>query len=474
MSETPRLCTICSPLPSSSDPPVTTAMNILAAIFLLASAGFFVSAQCPLPTTYKWVDSGVLAVPKQIETSLQDFTHVPYSGKHLVYASYAMRNASYGTMVLGPFSEWSDMASVDQIQLPDGVAAPTLFFFQPGNIWVLAYQGGPRDYAMSYMLSSDPTDAKSWSFAWPLWKIRPPAFPIYPTLIGDSTNMYLFWIDYHVNKMFRSSQPNQFFPRGFSYQADVVMKNFEETARLAGVQVYSVKDMAQYLMIVEVIGDNGRFYRSFTSTSLDGSWLPQATSESSPFAGKANSGAAWTDHISNGDIIRSNPDQTFTIDACNLQLLYQGDLKSDAYGAIYRPGLLTLNATASATTTTTTTTTAPVTTTTARTKSGAKTVTATTTETIKKTIIRTTTKLIATKTKSAFVTETWRTTKTTTRATTKTRTKTATKITTKSAIRTKTKFVPVPFTVRTTVTLVSAPTTNKRATKPKHTASGLV
>jgi endo-1,4-beta-xylanase len=109
-------------------------MNILATIFLLASAGSSVSAQCPLPTTYKWVGGGVLAVPKKVETSLQDFTHVPHNGKHLVYASYAMRNASYSTMVLGPFSEWSDMASVDQIQLPDGVAAPTLFFYQPGNI----------------------------------------------------------------------------------------------------------------------------------------------------------------------------------------------------------------------------------------------------------------------------------------------------------------------------------------------------
>jgi hypothetical protein len=416
-------------------------MNILAAIFLLASAGSFVSARCPLLTTYKWVDSGMLAVPKKVETSLQDFTHVPYNGKHLVYASYAMRNASYVTIVLGPFPEWSDMASVDQIQLPDGVAAPTLFLFQPDNIWVLASQGGPRDYAMSYMLSSDPTDANSWSFVWPLWKIRPPAFPIYPTLIGDSTNMYLFWIDYHVNKMFRSGMPIEFFPRNFSYQADVLMENLGGTARLGGVHVYTMKDMTQYLMIVEAIGDNGCFYRSFISTTLDGSWLPQATSESNPFAGKANSGANWTDHISNSDIIRSNSGQTFTMDACNLQFLYQGDLKSDAYGAIYRPGLLTLN---------TILTIAPVTSTTTSTKNEVKTVTATTTATIKETIIRTTTKLTVTRTKTAFVTQTRRTTKTTTRVTTKA--KTETKTITKNAVRTTTKFSPVSITVRTALT----------------------
>ena len=85
--------------------------------------------------------------------------------------------------------------------------------------------------------------------------------------------------------------------------------------------------------------------RSYTATSLSGTWTPQATSEARPFASKLNSDVTWADNVSSGDLFRENPDQTFTVDACRLEFLYTGRVNQppESFGLYkYRPGLLTL------------------------------------------------------------------------------------------------------------------------------------
>jgi Glycosyl hydrolase family 62 len=302
-----------------------------------SDAGAVAGETCALPTTFKWTGGGPLAQPKNGAVAMKDFTHVVRDGEHILY--FTTYQSSWGSAMM-VFKDWPDAAAAPQVKLGFGVA-PTLFYFTPKKIWVLSYQWGPHKF--SYRTSADPTDASSWSGEKSLYNTALPpggTGPIDQTVICNGEKCYLFYAGDNGH-VYKSSMPIASFPGEFPAAQDSGIVGTAQNL-FEAVQVYRVKGSDEYLMIVEAQGP-ARYFRAWTATSLDGPW----TLLTNDFAVKKNVTLStnWTNDISHGDIVRSNPDETFMIDPCNLQLVFQGrdPNVNTEYGRLpYRLGLLTL------------------------------------------------------------------------------------------------------------------------------------
>ncbi|WP_369240318.1 non-reducing end alpha-L-arabinofuranosidase family hydrolase [Streptomyces sp. R21] len=290
-----------------------------------------------LPGRYSWSSSGPLIAPKPDAThniaGIKDPTVVYYNGKYHVFASTAS-SSGYNLVYLN-FSDWSQAGSathhyLDRTAIGTGYrAAPQVFYNAPQRLWYLVYQTGNA----SYSTNPDISNPNGWSAPRNFYSSMPDiirrnignGYWVDMWVICDSANCYLFSSDDNGH-LYRSQTTVGQFPNGFT--STVIALQDSKNALFEASNVYKVQGSNQYLLLVEAIGSDGRrYFRSWTTSSLAGSWTQLAASESNPFA-RANNvsfpSGAWSKDVSHGEMIRAGYDQTLTIPACRLQYLYQG------------------------------------------------------------------------------------------------------------------------------------------------------
>ncbi|MDP4507769.1 non-reducing end alpha-L-arabinofuranosidase family hydrolase [Nonomuraea turcica] len=292
-----------------------------------------------LPSSFRWRSTGALIAPKPDAAhsniaAVKDPSVVYHNGRWHVFASTAS-SAGYN-LVYTNFTDWAQAGAaqhhyLDQSAIGTGYrAAPQVFYFAPQNRWYLVYQTGNA----SYSTTTDISNPRSWSAPQHFYSSMPDiirqnigsGYWVDMWVICDTAKCYLFSSDDNGH-LYRSETTVANFPNGFT-NTQIVLQDSNKYRLWEASNIYKVKGTNQYLLLVEAIGSDGRrYFRSWTSTSIGGTWTPLADTESNPFA-RANNvtfdGTAWTRDISHGEMIRDSNDQTLTISPCQMRYLYQG------------------------------------------------------------------------------------------------------------------------------------------------------
>jgi hypothetical protein len=270
-----------------------------------------------------------LVSPRSGAISIKDPSVVFFEGKwHILATEYT---SGYNMVYLN-FTDWGSADGATKTpastnpNLGGYKCAPTMFYFSPQNLWYVIYQ----TQTPAYSTSSNPSDIKSWSPKKDFWTSNPSVVTGSSTggidywPICDETNCYIFY-SADNGELYRAHTSKASFPNGFGNHVKIMGSTSNHNALFEASNVYKIKGTNKYLLIVEAIG-NGRYFRSWTSDKLDGSWTPLADTEAKPFAGKSNvTGADWSnDGISHGEMLRDGYDENMVIDTCNLRYLFQG------------------------------------------------------------------------------------------------------------------------------------------------------
>jgi len=311
-------------------------------------------APAPARAAFNWTSSAPLIspqpVPGQTIYAVKDPSIVHVDGKYHVFMTTA-GSAGWG-LAYTSFDKWSDASSAKMVTLdkspmgPGYRAAPQVFYFAPQKTWYLVYQGGDPMYSTS----KDINDPMSWSTPKPFFSVTPDA--VKPPqgqgwldfwVICDDKKCYLFNTDDH-GRLLRSDTDIGQFPNGFHNTVAVLSEKTEDLFEASNT--YRIANTNTYITLVEAMSPKGRYFRIWKSNGLDGKWEPFSAAPMNTFASLDNVERIWSEGISHGEMIRTNADQTMTIDPCRpLEYLFQGNdpaVHVDDYIKLpYRLGVIT-------------------------------------------------------------------------------------------------------------------------------------
>ncbi len=293
---------------------------------------------CDFPDAFSWNGRVELVFPDEPAgmIAIKDPTAVIIEENWHIYATVNVQDETTagGTqlgMVYLTGTDWSDVTAARKVaadsnpNLAPYKAAPQLFFFSPRQEWYLVYQ--IDNQVPAYSTSSEPTGVMSWSAPTEFMDVPPDVEGLGWDywVICDETNCFLFFTRAN-GVLYRAQTTIDAFPDGFRADTTVeVMRDLNVNALYEGCSVYRIAGTEKYLLLVEAFGSNGRYYRSWTSTGLDGEWAVLAADDSNPFVSRNNVGNISDIPdcgIEHGELVRRNPDETMTVNTCAMQFMF--------------------------------------------------------------------------------------------------------------------------------------------------------
>jgi hypothetical protein len=320
------------------------ALLALAATAAAAPRALFPRQSTSLPANLSWTSSDILVTPKNDSRNIagiKDPSIIFYNDAYHVFASTA-KGEGYN-LVYFNFTDFAQANAapffyLDQSAIGTGYrAAPEVFYFEPQKLWYLIYQNGNA----AYSTNPDISNPAGWTAPQTFYADTPAliaeglltpqqGYWVDMWVICDDANCHLFSHDDN-GRLYRSQTSLAQFPKGMS-EPVIALQEPNKNDLFEASNVYSVSN-GTYLLLVECIGagESGggvRYFRSWTSNDIAGTWTPYLATQDHPFAGEANvqfPGTKWTKSISHGEMIRTSVDQKLSIGPPGAwRYLYQG------------------------------------------------------------------------------------------------------------------------------------------------------